>query len=141
MGHPPQIASLAPQNGPSLIGPQEIRLVISFGPKVQGAPAYVASFGRVVRGARFEEREPWSFARYEQIEALYRHAPRVRISCAPPLTLAKTDDGPLWGPFFFLFQRGLALATALRRLVKYPKSVSEPALSITDRPWPSEGRI
>ena len=59
----------------------------------------------------------------------------------PPLTLAKTDDGPLWGPFFFLFQRGLAVATALRRLAKYPKSLSEPALSLTDRPWPSEGRI
>ena len=60
---------------------------------------------------------------------------------APPLTLAKTDDGPLRGPFFFLFQMGLAIATALRRLAKYPKSVSEPALSLTDRPWPSEGRI
>ena len=60
---------------------------------------------------------------------------------APPLTLAETDDGPLRGPFFFLFQRGLAVATALRRLAKYPKSVSEPALSLTDRPWPSEGRI
>jgi hypothetical protein len=59
----------------------------------------------------------------------------------PPLSLAETDDGPLWAPFFFWFQRGLALATALRRLAKYPKSVSEPALSITDRPWPSEGRI
>ncbi len=59
----------------------------------------------------------------------------------PPLTLAETDDGPLRGPFFFLFQSGLAVATALRRLVKYPKSVSEPALSLTDRPWPSEGRI
>ena len=92
-GTPPKkIASLAPQNGPSLIGPQEIRLVISFGPKVQGAPAYVASFGRVVRGARFEEREPWSFARYEQIEALYRHAPRVRISCAPPILFDDEDS-------------------------------------------------
>jgi hypothetical protein len=60
---------------------------------------------------------------------------------APPLTLAETDDGPLRGPFSFLFQRGLAVATALRRLAKYPKSVSEPALSLTDRPWPSEGRI
>ena len=60
---------------------------------------------------------------------------------APPLTLAKTDDGPFWGPFFFWFQRGLAVATALRRLAKYPKSLSEPALSLTDRPWPSEGRI
>ena len=66
---------------------------------------------------------------------------RVRIPSCPPLTLAKTDDGPLWGPFFFWFQRGLAVATALRRLAKYPKSVSEPALSLTDRPWPSEGRI
>jgi len=59
----------------------------------------------------------------------------------PPLTLAETDDGPLWGPFFFWFQRGLAVATALRRLAKCPKSVSEPALSLTDRPRCSEGRI
>ena len=59
----------------------------------------------------------------------------------PPLTLAETDYRPLRGPFFFLFQRGLAVATALRRLAKYPKSVSEPALSLTDRPLPSEGRI
>ena len=66
---------------------------------------------------------------------------RVRIPVCPPLTLTETDDGPLWGLFFFLFQRGLAVATALRRLAKYPKSVSEPALSLTDRPRPSEGRI
>ena len=59
----------------------------------------------------------------------------------PPLTLAETDCGPLWGPFFFWFQRGLAVETALRRLAKYPKPVSEPALPLTDRPWPSEGRI
>ena len=45
------------------------------------------------------------------------------------------------GPFFFWFQRGLVIATALRRLAKYPKSVSEPALSLTDRPRSSEGRI
>jgi len=63
------------------------------------------------------------------------------VAFPPPLTLTETDDGPLWGPFFFLFQRGLAVATALRRLAKYPKSVSEPALSLTDRPRPSEGRI
>ncbi len=59
----------------------------------------------------------------------------------PPPKLAETDDGPSWAPFFFWFQRGLAVATALRRLARYPKSVSEPALSLTDRPWPSEGRI
>ena len=42
--------------------------------------------------------------------------PRVRIPVSPPLTLAETDDGPFRGPFFFLFQRGLAVASALRRL-------------------------
>ena len=60
---------------------------------------------------------------------------------APPLTLAETDNGPLWSPFFFWFQWGLAVATALLRLAKLPKSVSESALSLTDRPWPSEERI
>ena len=82
---------------------------------------------------------PW-FA-WRSFRRVSESVSRVRISFAPPLTLAKTDDGPLWGPFFFWFQRGLAFATALRRLAKYPKSVSEPALSLTDRLWPSEGRI
>ena len=66
---------------------------------------------------------------------------RVRISFAPPLAHRKPEMRSLMGPFFFWFQRGLVIATALRRLAKYPKSVSEPALSLTDRPWPSEGRI
>ena len=57
------------------------------------------------------------------------------------LHLPKQMMGPYGALFFFWFQRGLAVATALRRLAKYPKSVSEPALSLTDRPWPSEGRI
>ena len=42
---------------------------------------------------------PWSLARYGRIEALSPHAPRVRISFAPPLALAETDDGPSQGPF------------------------------------------
>jgi hypothetical protein len=45
------------------------------------------------------------------------------------------------GSFFFVVQRGLAKATALQRLPKRPKSVSEPHLSLIDRPLPSEGRI
>mgnify|MGYP007125033133 CR=1 FL=1 len=45
------------------------------------------------------------------------------------------------GPFFFWFQRGLADATTLRRLVKCPKSVSERHLSLTERPSASEGRF
>ena len=59
----------------------------------------------------------------------------------PPQTIREPETRPPTGPFFFWFQRGLAAATALRRLVKCQKSVSEPALSLTDRPWPSEGRI
>ena len=66
---------------------------------------------------------------------------RVSLPVCPPLTLAETDNGPLWSPFFFWFQWGLAVTTALLRLAKLPKSVSESALSLTDRPWPSEGRI
>jgi len=65
----------------------------------------------------------------------------MSVSFPPPLTLAETDDGPLWGPFLFLFQRGLAIATALQRLAKCAKLVSEPALSLTDRPRSSGGRI
>jgi hypothetical protein len=40
-----------------------------------------------------------------------------------------------------LFQRGLAIATALQRLAKCAKLVSEPALSLTDRPTAPEGRL
>ena len=58
-GYPPKTPPPARQNGPSLIGRQEIRLVISFGPKVQGTPADVTGYRPVVRGAWFEEREPW----------------------------------------------------------------------------------
>jgi hypothetical protein len=67
--------------------------------------------------------------------------PLFRISLAPPLALAETEDGPSRGPFFFWFQRGLGAATALRRLPKRAKSVSEPHLSLIDRPRPPEGRF
>ena len=60
---------------------------------------------------------------------------------APPYTLTKTDDGPLWGPFFFWFQRGLGEETVLQRLQKQSKLVSESHLSLIDRPMPSEGRF
>ena len=59
----------------------------------------------------------------------------------PPLALAETDDGPSRGPFSFWFQRGLVVATALRRLSKRSKSVSEPHLSLIDRPRSAEGRF
>ena len=53
----------------------------------------------------------------------------------------KTDSGPFWSPFFFWFQRGLGEVTALQRLPKQSKLVSEPHLSLIDRPMPSEGRF
>ena len=67
-------------------------------------------------------------------------------SCAPdptppPISHTEHDDGTILGPFFFAFQRGLSKATALQRLPKRPQSVSEPRLSLIDRPLPSEGRI
>ena len=49
--------------------------------------------------------------------------------------------GPLEALFFFWFQRGLGEATALGRLLKRPKSVSERHLSLIDRPRLSEGRF
>ena len=49
--------------------------------------------------------------------------------------------GPQRGLFSFGFKRGLAAATAHRRLVKCPKSVSERHLSLTERPSASEGRF
>ena len=65
----------------------------------------------------------------------------VPESLPPPLTLAETDGGPLRGPFLFWFQRGLVIATAFRRQQERSKSVSEPHLSLIDRPRPSEGRF
>jgi hypothetical protein len=41
----------------------------------------------------------------------------------------------------FWFQRGLAVVTALQRLQNHARLVSEPDLSLTDRPRPSEGRF
>ena len=66
---------------------------------------------------------------------------RVRIPLSPPISVTEHDDGPFLGCFFSQFQRGLAKATALQRLPKRPKSVSEPHLSLIDRPLPSEGRL
>ena len=65
----------------------------------------------------------------------------IRQPHCPPLALAETDDGPSRGPFSFWFQRGLVVATALRRLSKRSKSVSEPHLSLIDRPRSAEGRF
>jgi hypothetical protein len=63
------------------------------------------------------------------------------VPLAPPLALAETDDGAFRGPFLFWFQRGLAVVTALQRLQNHARLVSEPDLSLTDRPRPSEGRF
>ena len=65
----------------------------------------------------------------------------VPESLPPPPTLAETADGPLRGPFLFWFQRGLAVVTALQRLQNHARLVSEPDLSLTDLPGPSEGRF
>ena len=44
------------------------------------------------------------------------------------------------GPFFFLFQRGLAVASALRRLAAGPRLVSERPASLFERPSMTVGR-
>jgi hypothetical protein len=59
----------------------------------------------------------------------------------PPISNTEHDDGLVLGSFFFVFQRDLAKATALQRLPKRPKSVSEPHLSLIDRPSAPEGRF
>jgi len=41
----------------------------------------------------------------------------------------------------FWFQRGLAVVTALQRLQNHARLVSEPDLSLTDRPRSSQGRF
>ena len=60
----------------------------------------------------------------------------MQTSC-PPLTMPK----PMMGRYFFWFKKGLAIASALRRLAIWRKLVSKPHLSLIDRPWRSEGRI
>ena len=67
--------------------------------------------------------------------------PWVRIPPSPPNSLTKTAYGPYRGLFLFWFQRGLAVVTALQRLQNHAKLVSEPDLSLTDRPRPSQGRF
>jgi hypothetical protein len=47
----------------------------------------------------------------------------------------------LTGPFFFLFQRGLARSSDLRRLAFRRKSVSEVPASLSIRPSPKSRRI
>jgi hypothetical protein len=59
----------------------------------------------------------------------------------PPQTNREPETRSLTGPFFFLFQKGLAIATALRRLSKCAKLVSERRLSLTNRPTAPEGRF
>src|SRR5690554_7956274 len=41
--------------------------------------------------------------------------PRVRIPVSPPQTMRESKTRPLTGPFFFLFQRGLAEPSDFRR--------------------------
>jgi acyl-CoA synthetase (AMP-forming)/AMP-acid ligase II len=67
--------------------------------------------------------------------------PEAPETAVPPPSLAETNDGPSWVPFFFWLQRGLGAATALRRLPKRSELVSEPHLSLVDRPRPSERRF
>ena len=67
-------------------------------------------------------------------------APLFRISIAPPQTIRESEMRSVRGLFYF-FHRGLVNATALRRLSKWSKSVSEPHLSLIDRPKCSEGRF
>ena len=67
--------------------------------------------------------------------------PWVRIPPPPPLANCELEVRSLAGPFFFWFQRGLVVATALQRLPKQSKSVSEPHLSLIDRPHSVEGRF
>ena len=59
----------------------------------------------------------------------------------PPLSVEEFDLGPSQGPFFFWFQRGLAMVTGLQRLAKFPDLVSDRPVSLSDRPLAQMGRI
>ena len=59
---------------------------------------------------------------------------------APPLAHYKPETRPQHGPFFFLFQRGLAEPSDFRRLAVGPKLVSERPASPFTRPSPKSRR-
>ena len=59
----------------------------------------------------------------------------------PPLAHREPEARSLTGPFFFLFQRGLAKPSDLRRLEFWPKSVSEASASLSTRPSSKSRRI
>jgi hypothetical protein len=60
---------------------------------------------------------------------------------APPLAHRKPEMRSLMGPFFFLFQSGLARPSDFRRLAFRPKLVSEGPASLSIRPSSKSRRI
>ena len=113
----------------------QIRIKIRCELGLEKPPVFGASASRSLSWAIYCQRSKADFT--------YRIAAvsRVLNAIPPPPTLAETEDGPSRGPFFFWFQRGLVIVTALWRLPKQSKSVSEPHLSLIDRPRPPEGRF
>jgi hypothetical protein len=89
----------------------------------------------------YREDNKFKRSSYKKTNDLWGRGRWISVPSAPPPTLTETDYGSLRSPFFFWFQRGLVEATALRRLGKCPKSVSERHLSLTDRPSVLKGRF
>ena len=75
------------------------------------------------------------------ISARHANDAAVRILFDPPLAHCKPETRSLTGPFFFLFQRGLARPSDFRRLAIWPKSVSERPASLSIRPSTKSRRI
>ena len=61
-------------------------------------------------------------------------APLVLNPLGPPLVHREPETRSLMGPFFFWFQRGLAMPSDFQRLAFPPKSVSERPASLSIRP-------
>ena len=59
----------------------------------------------------------------------------------PPFQVIEYVQAPLQGVFFFWLQRGLVVGTGLQRLTKCRNLVSEPFVSLSDRPSARMGRI
>ena len=59
----------------------------------------------------------------------------------PPFQVIEYVQAPLQGVFFFWLQRGLVVATGLQRLAECRNLVSEPFVSLSDRPSVRMGRI
>lgn len=97
-------------------------------------PPMLSSKHRLGQVAEWSKARAWKVRRRETVS-------RVRIPSCPPQTIREHETRPQRGPFFLLFQRGLATPSDFRRLDVSPKLVSERPASLFTRPSFKSRRI